>query len=474
MLGRLFDMFTGARRHAVAEVAALGPSGPDDAFTRLNQLAPLADPFADLPANGAIDRPQPATSDRPRPIVCREAVLGKDQRVAGYSFMLRNGVSSRVKVSGAGIQRAYDDVLLRNIDGMEIRRLLSHRLAFVKLSPGSLDLPLLEQLSGEGAVYVVGPNEPLCAEPGPALASLARLKALGCRFGLYGTGAEHPALAPFLKQAEFLFIDIAAHDIPAIKTQMECAHQLAPAQKFVATNIQTIDEYNVCARLPFVLFQGSFVTSREQWTSPRMDAGRIRIVELLNRLRQDAEVAELSALIKQDPALSFKLLRYINSPGVGLLNKVGTLEQALFVLGRKTLYRWLTLLLYTSGQTRELDQALLENALARARLAELLADRRLSVAQREELFVAGIFSLMDVVLRIPMEEVLKQVSLPELVKEALLNRQGKYAPYLQLAIACEQTDEQNLSDLAATIGLHEQQVNNLHIEALSWAQQVNA
>jgi len=71
-----------------------------------------------------------------------------------------------------------------------------------------------------------------------------------------------------------------------------------------------------------------------------------------------------------------------------------------------------------------------------------------------------------------METVLKQVSLPALVNEALLHRRGIYAPYLRLAIACEQSDEEDISALAQAIGLDAQQVNDLHIEALSWAQQV--
>lgn len=472
MLDRIFGMFTGARRHKAADPRLIAAVNHDDAFQRLNQLAPLVGQIAQLPANGEIVHADADPSHSPQSIVRREAVLGKDQRVAGYSFTLRHGVNLRVKSSSVNIQRLYDEVLLRNMQGMALHRLLGHRLAFVAISAGSLGLPRLEQLPTAGVVYMVGPNEQLSADPELMLARLARLKNLGYRIGLHGAGAERPALAPFLKLADFLFIDIGANDIPAIKTQIECAHEQAPTQTFVATNVQTLDEFNVCAKLPFAFFQGSFVTSREQWASPRMDAGRIKILQLLNKLRQEAEVAELTTLIKQDPALSFKLLRYINSPGMGLLSKVGSPEQALFVLGLQKLYRWLTLLLFTSGETGGLDQALLENALVRARLAELLARDALSPAERDELFVAGIFSLLDVVLGTSMESVLKQVSLPALVNEALLHQRGIYAPYLQLAIACEQADEEDVSALTQAIGLDAQQVNNLHIEALNWAQQV--
>ena len=472
MLERIFGMFTGARRHRAAEAQLLATVNRDEAFHRLNELAPLVGQSAQSSASGEITHSSADPSHPPQSIVRREAMLGKDQRVAGYSFTLRHGVNLRVRTSSVHIQRLYDEVLLRNMQSMELQSLLGHRLAFVAVSAGSLELPRLEQLPTAGVVYVIGPNDQLSADPEPMLARLARLKSLGYHIGLHGAGAEKPALAPFLKLADFLLIDIGGSDIPAIKAQIECAHKQAPTQTFVATNIQTLDEFTVCAKLPFAFFQGSFVTSREQWASPRMDTGRIKILQLLNKLRQEAEVAELTALIKQDPALSFKLLRYINSPGMGLLSKVGSPEQALFVLGRHKLYRWLTLLLFTSGQARGLDQALLENALVRARLAELLARETLPPTERDELFVAGIFSLLDVVLGTSMESVLNQVSLPALVNEALLHQGGRYAPYLQLAIACEQADEEDISALTQAIGLDAQQVNNLHIEALIWAQQV--
>jgi len=202
-----------------------------------------------------------------------------------------------------------------------------------------------------------------------------------------------------------------------------------------------------------------------------MDAGRIKILMLLNKLRGDAETSELTDLIKQNLTLAYKLLRYINSPGIGLTHKVATLEQALMVLGRQKFYRWLTLMLYSSGE-HGLSGAVMENALIRARLAELCAQDALSAEQRDELFVAGMFSLLDVALSMPMADVLKQVSLPPLVGEVLLNKEGKYAPYLDLAIACEQSDSENVAVLAQAVGLDVGQVSGFHQDAIFWAQQV--
>ena len=475
MLNRLVGMFMGnkARQLKTAELdAQANPPGHSAAFIRLNTVAPLASDNAVSRVNGANNPSGTKEPQPPKSIVCREAVLNIDQRVAGYAFSLQYEVNRRVRSSSTNVQRLYDGVLLRNLQAMKIQRLLEHRLALIDVSASSLEMPLLEELLPQGIVYVVGTNAQLAATPDSCLARFNHLKAQGYHIGLQGAGVNNPGISPFVGLANYLFIDIGNNDIPAIKNQMDVAARQSAAMKFVATNIQTLEELSVCAKLPFSFYQGPFITSREKWETPRMDASRIKILELLNKLRSDAEVSELTTLIKQDPALSFKLLRYINSPGMGLVHKVGNLDQALIMLGQQRLYRWLTLLLFTSGNTRGLDWAIMENALIRARLAELVSQDSLPAVERDELFVAGVFSLLDIVLAIPMEAVLKQVSLPPLVNEVLLQHQGKYAPYLELAIACEESDSENIAALSQTIGLDSEQVNAFHIEALLWAQQV--
>jgi len=451
---------------------AASSSRQDNEFVRLNELAPVSPGGASQSPSLEKAASAAASDDTIHSVVCREAVLSKQQRVAGYSFMLRRTVNQRVRASSPVVQRLYDEVLLRNILSMDIQRLLGHRLAFIPILPSSLDHPLLEQLPREGTVLIIGATDQLITDSEVKLARLNALKTLGYRIALQEIPDE-PGILPFLELAEFIFIDVGASDIPAITAQIGRISKQVFDKQLVATNVQTLEEFHVCAKLPFFYFQGPFVTSREQWTAPRMDTGRIKILDLLNRIRREAEISELSAIFKQDPALSFKLLRYINSPGAGLLNKVNTIDQTLIILGRQKLYRWLTLLLFTSGGGEDLDWALMENALVRARLAELLSHNALPANERDELFVAGIFSLLDILLRLPMEKVLSQVSLPPLAEEALLHKRGKYAPYLELAIACEQFDQDLIESLSEQIGLDVAHVNAFHADALIWAQQVN-
>lgn len=475
MLDRIIRMFGGkqAHRRKDTELEGLFASRAQQAaFRKLNAVAPLLSEMDRTPVQAVTHSSSPLASSPARAIVCREAVLGKNRRVAGYTLSLGYKINPRVRASSVSIQRLCDKVLVRNLHEMGIQRLLASRLAFIDVSASSLEMPFLEEPQPQGIVYVVGTNPQLVANSASSLAGLARLRALGYRTGLRADVVETPGMAPFLELADFLFIDIGNSDIPVISDQMDAALRVAPAIRFVATNLQTLEEYKFCVGLPFAYYQGRFITSRETLDAPKMDARRIKILELLNKLRSDAETSELTALIKQNLALSYKLLRFINSPGMGLTHKVATLEQALMMLGGQKFYRWLTLLLFTSGESTGLDWALMENALVRARLAELCAQGALSADERDELFVAGMFSLLDVVLSMPMEDVLKQVSLPSGVGEVLLHQAGKYAPYLDLAIACEQPDNEDVAALAQAIGLDIWRVSGFHLDAMLWAQQV--
>jgi EAL and modified HD-GYP domain-containing signal transduction protein len=178
-------------------------------------------------------------------------------------------------------------------------------------------------------------------------------------------------------------------------------------------------------------------------------------------------------MLKRDAALSYKLLRYINSVGVGAgREKVQSLKQAINLLGYQPLYRWLTLLLATAS-TSGYSPVLLETAVVRGRLAELLGQGVVGKMEAENIFVAGMFSLLDRLLGIPMKEVLETIQLSDDVVAALLDRGGKYGPYLALAEACE-LNSALVSSLAASLHLTPEDVNKAHLSALAWTQNVTA
>ncbi len=402
-------------------------------------------------------------------VMRREAMLGREKRVAAYTFMLRRAPDDTRDSSLPDVRRLYDETLLGNLKHMDIAR-LGHRLAFVPIAPATLNHPLMDTWSNAGTVWILegDANNP----PDAALLErVTQLKAAGSRFAAYADAVISQEQQALLALLDYVLLDVSSEDMPGITSQMALLSRVSTTMRFVATGVQTLEAFHMCHKLQFALFMGPFITRREDMGSPVMGPARTKVLDLMNRVRTGTELPVLAAQFRHDPALSIRLLRYVNSPGMGLLNKVGGIDQALMVMGQDKLYRWLTLILFTGGQVQELDYAVLENALARGRMAELLAGRALFAKARDEIFVAGLFSLLDVVMHMPMQQALKEIGLPAEITEAILSQRGPYAPYLALAIACEQDDHSSIEDLAVQIGRDVEDINSVHMEALLWAQQ---
>ena len=242
--------------------------------------------------------------------------------------------------------------------------------------------------------------------------------------------------------------------------------------QLIARDLESFDDFELCRTLNFALFQGPFVTSREDWTDNRAGPQTLHICDLLNHLRRDAETTQLVELLKQDAMLSYRLLRYINSAAMGLRQTVTSIEHALVLIGRQNMYRWLTLLLFGSAQNSPYAAALQETALARGRFMELIGERAFAKAERDSLFITGLFSMLDRVLRMPLPEAIKPLHLAEWVEAALLRGEGPYAPFLDLAMACESSDQDRIEAAAASCGVEITDVNAKHFEALAWVQSV--
>jgi len=415
---------------------------------------------------------QPARQAKAASVMRREAMLGRDRKVAGYTFMLRRELDNALEDALPNVQLLHDETLLDNLLRMDITRLLGQRRAFVPVTPAMLLNPVVDKWPAAGTVWVLKLDAGTTMDA-PMLERLAELKKQGCHLAMQAEDGVNPERHALLQLIDHVLIEVSSEDIPSITSTMTLVSRVATGKQFVATNVQTLEAFHMCHKLQFALFMGPFITRRETLDNPSFGPSRAKVLDLMNRVRTGAEQPALATQFRHDPALSVRLLRYVNSPGMGLQNKIGGIEQALMVMGQDKLYRWLTMILFTGGQGHELDSAVLENALARGRMAEQLAGRALFAKARDEIFVAGLFSLLDVVMGMSMEKVFQQISLPAEITEAILSQRGPYAPYLALAIACEKVDQTSISALAKEIGREVDEINAAHMEALLWAQQVS-
>lgn len=422
--------------------------------------------FGGRPGRDAAPEPPSRESPAASSFLRREALLDRGQQAAAYQF----SVERPERHWSAASEKFFDASLIAQFRDGRMRPVLGKRLAFLPLGPGGLEHPDLARLPRENLVIVFAPPAEAVLERETVLAGLGRARELGLALAC-GQDLARRGLPEALAWARYIVLDGLAGVDPTIL--LDRVHQLTrdyPEALLVARQIDSLELFEACRQMGMTLFQGEFVTHRPARPGRQLSPYRMVVVELLNGVRRQADFDELAGMAWYDPALAYRLLHFVNSAAFGLREKVDNVKRAMTYVGRDELYRWLTLLLFSLGkETRPLDEALRENALVRARLAEQLAQGRLPAKACDEVFVVGILSVMDALFEMSMADVLAQLSLPEPMRQALLGREGPYAPYLRLAIACEESDQGALDSLASACGHEVLQVNQRHIEALAWA-----
>lgn len=191
------------------------------------------------------------------------------------------------------------------------------------------------------------------------------------------------------------------------------------------------------------------------------------VLEIMSAVQQEADPREIEALFKRDVTLSFKLLRFINSPSFGLARRIDSVKHALSVIGYKQLLKWLGLLALSAGEGT--SPAISHSAMVRARFMEQLAAKILDKQDQDNLFLIGLLSLIDIIMGVPITEILARANLAKSVNDTLSGEPSKYTRYLNMALACEglvNLDETQYQDFDVRM------INQAHLEAIEWATKI--
>lgn len=410
------------------------------------------------------------TQTTPPAFLRREALLDRRQQVAAYQFSLEKPAALQGHHWHAAAEKFFDATLISQFLGGRMNPVLGKRLAFLPIGPAGLEHPDLLRLPKENLIIVFAPPPDVALDRDTILAGLTKLREAGMMLAC-GQDLELRGLPEALELGQYIVLDGVSRMEPT--ALLDRARHLAkryPEAQLVARQINSQELCQACLQMGAALVQGEFVTRRPAKATKTLSPYRMVVVELLNGVYRQADYDELAGIAWYDPALAYRLLHFVNSAAFGLREQADNVKRAMTYVGRDELYRWLTLLLFSMGkETSPLDEALRENALVRARLAEQLAQGHVSAKECDDVFAVGVLSVVDALFEMSMEDALAQLTLPEAMSQALLKREGKYAPYLRLAIACEESDQDTIRTLAAECGLDAIQVNQRHVEALTWA-----
>ena len=196
------------------------------------------------------------------------------------------------------------------------------------------------------------------------------------------------------------------------------------------------------------------------------------IVELIQRVDAQDPIEKLENTLKRDPSLAFKLMRYINSPAFGLRVEISSFRHAIMMLGYQRLKRWLALLLATAGKDVNMKPVMFA-AVRRGLLMEELVRSSGDEEMRNEMFICGVFSLLDRMFKQPFSDLMKTIPVPERVYQALVDGTGPYQPYFDLVQAVEHESLYDFRTAADTLMLSVSEINRAVLGALTSATQID-
>lgn len=482
MLAKYLKFFKGAKsQKARDQEASASSSSHEDDAPPLPQLEPTAkqqnqiiDTRDVAPTSTVTSMMDIATHGKPNQIdemlqrfLGHQPISDEKCRIIGYELKLKNKMPLPDSEAGATIQAMQDEMLIVSVIDLEYQQALGNKLTFIHLSLATLHNAIIDQLPKQKVTVAIH------LEPDTPLIHLARCQELvqqGIPIALedFEYRVEHE---PFLKLCKYVRIDTSKYDALVLSEQI--AHIMKSGSPLlIAKGVETDDAFEAYRKLGFNYFQGYYFARLQPDSPQRLDNNRLRVMEMLNMVMNHADIADLEEKVKLDAALSYKLLSYINSPANGLQQTIHSIGHALTLLGYDQLYRWLTLLLFSAGHADERSRALLKNALIRARFTETLGKINLPPNEQGGLFIVGIFSVLDALLNTPMEKAITMLHLSESVVDALMHGKGIYAPYLKLAKACEDFDQDMVEEYAAACDLSADTVNIAHVKALIWAEEL--
>ena len=389
----------------------------------------------------------------PAAFIARQPIFDRRLEVVGYELLFRGqGYAADALVDNP--ERATATVVLNSLTELELQRIVGSKTAWVNVSREFVLSGLVEVIPPDLAGLEIPAGELFDDE---MVVALSDLKRRGYRLALddfrYWPGAE-----PLLELFDVVKLNMLELGREQLTEQVKRLRSYPCA--LLADKLATQPDHEFCVTVGCDLFQGYFFCRPAVVGTRGIAANRLALLQVVAALHDpDVELSGVEQLIARDVALSFRLLRYVNSAFFGLRGDVRSIGQALALLGVENVRRWTTLSVLASIDNKPTELTVI--ALIRARFCELAA-KHLGSAGPAELFTLGLFSVIDGMMDAPMHDVVASLPLADDMREALVLRKGEKGRLLDCVAALEAGDYAHASTVVAGAG-------ELYLESLIWA-----
>lgn len=360
-------------------------------------------------------------------LITRQPIYDVHQKVVAYELLCQSDSVQQLvcndmeRHSSAAVLDAYTSIS----DGGEVKRVP----AFISLSFALLKQTSLPGLAKKQVVLEFSLKD---ADPKDALRSLLPLINEGYRVSVSDVGDPH-AFSSLLKLVYLIKVSVDGKTATEIQTVRQQLDQWK--RPLMATNISDYETLEHCISSKFSLFQGNFLSKPRAMAGQKVKANQVVLIRLLQILNDPKATPEkIEKLILQDPVLTYKLLRIVNSAAYSLVREVESVAQAVVLLGLEQVKKWVAVISLDAhnGKPEELTR----NLLARAHMCELIAIK-LKRQPASAYFMVGMMSGIHLLLDIQPQELLEQLPLADDIKLAISENKGPLGKLLSNVICYE-------------------------------------
>ncbi len=392
--------------------------------------------------------------------IARQPIMDRKQKVVAYELLFRNGVEnyfSEMDGSKASSQVMANSMLLFGAE-----KITSGKKAFINVTRELLiDAKFLSLPSSLFSLEVL---EDVAIDQ-QLLEACRNLKENGYQL-IIDDFAEKEGIEDLVKIADIVKIDVLSTEYAQQQQIIAKYRDYGPS--FLAEKVETWKDLNQAHAMGYEYFQGYFFQKPVVMSHKAVPGYKHHYLELMQEiLRPDINLQNIEDLIKQDVSLSYKLLRYINSAFFGLRVEVKSIKHALVVLGEEEIKKW-TCLLLMGLIAEDKPPELMVTSMMRARLCELLAGQIGMSHKSQDLFLLGLFSMMDAIVGRPLEEIIGELPLSKEIKDTLSGKDSPLGGPLSLAIAYEAGDWQTFSEVSMEINCPGEDVSEQYMATISW------
>jgi EAL and modified HD-GYP domain-containing signal transduction protein len=401
--------------------------------------------------------------------LARQPILDRSQRLVAYELLFRNAEANSANITNDLSATAS---VIAHTTQLGMEKVIGDAVGYLNVDAAVLNSDIFQFLPREKVVLEIVETMKVTPE---ILARIGQLVREGFRFALDDVITDTEDVQKLLPLVEIIKFDL--RDMP-LSALLKLTPQFKLAnKKLLAEKVENQEQFRTCLELGFDYFQGYYFAKPVILSGKKLSPSQLAIMQLMSQLNSDEDTAEIERSIKQDVTLCFNLLRLVNTPALGARRRIDSIRQALLILGRNQLQRWLQIMLYAEPCKKGRAMTpLLTLAATRGKLLELIAHQvePRNRALADTAFTVGIMSLMDTLFSMPMSEVLEQVAVAEAVSDALLYRQGRYGDLLKLVEHMERIEEAGpmFDDLVARFQLNGEILSELQLSAFEWSDNV--